>query len=76
VVDSTGIPGRFDFTINFSPPGALQNGAAPDASAAEPNGAISLAEALNGQLGLKLQSRKVMAPVLVIDHVNTTPTGN
>ena len=80
VVDSTGIAGRYDFTINFSPASALQNGPPPgaggDAGAAEPNGAISLAEALSGQLGLKLQTRKVMAPVLVIDHVNTTPTGN
>jgi bla regulator protein BlaR1 len=80
VVDSTGLVGRYDFTINFSPSSALPNGPAPgapgDAAAAEPNGAISLAEALSGQLGLKLQSRKVMAPVLVIDHVNTAPTGN
>lgn len=38
--------------------------------------ASSLAGActLSGQLGLKLQSRKVMAPVLVIDRVNDMPT--
>jgi uncharacterized protein (TIGR03435 family) len=80
VVDSTGIAGRYDMTINFSPSRVLASIGVPatggDATASEPNGAISFSEALNQQLGLKLQSRKVMAPVLVIDHVNETPTEN
>jgi len=45
-------------------------------AATEPNGAISLYEALNDQLGLKLRPRKVLAPVLVVDHVNAQPTEN
>jgi uncharacterized protein (TIGR03435 family) len=80
VVDSTGIAGRYDMTINFSPSRVLASIGVPaaggDAAASEPNGAISFTEALSRQLGLKLQSRKVMAPVLVIDHVNETPTEN
>ena len=80
VVDSTGIAGRYDMTINFSPSSVLATigvpGAGGDATASEPNGAISFSEALNQQLGLKLQSRKLMAPVLVIDHVNEMPTEN
>jgi uncharacterized protein (TIGR03435 family) len=80
VMDSTGIAGRYDMTINFSPraPAGNAGGPAGDgaAAASEPDGTISLAEALSGQLGLKLQSRKVMAPVLVIDHVNEGPTEN
>jgi uncharacterized protein (TIGR03435 family) len=67
VVDGTGLAGRYDMTINFSPASLI---------AAEPNGAISLAEALSGQLGLMLQARKVMAPVLVIERVNEMPTAN
>jgi uncharacterized protein (TIGR03435 family) len=47
-----------------------------DAAASEPNGAITFSEALRRQLGLKLESRKVMAPVLVIDQVNAMPTEN
>lgn len=70
VMDSTGIAGRYDMTINFSTAGAL----ASESADSEPNGAISLSDALKGQLGLKLQSRKVMAPVLVIDQVNGMPT--
>lgn len=80
VVDATGIDGRYDMTINFSPPSAFANLATPqaggDPAASEPTGAISIAEALSKQLGLKLESREVPAPVLVIGHVNEMPTEN
>ena len=80
VVDATGINGRYDMTISFSPPNVLQSGAAPGVdggiTASEPNGAISIFEALSKQLGLKLQSRNVTTEVLVIDRVNETPTEN
>jgi uncharacterized protein (TIGR03435 family) len=62
VVDATGIDGAYDFTLNFSPPGLLPR-------EGDPNGAISLFEALDTQLGLKLESRKVSAKLLVIDQV-------
>lgn len=79
-VDATGIDGRYDMTINFSPPSAFSNLGTPDAGgdavASEPNGAISIFEALSKQLGLRLESREVPAPVLVIDHVNEMPTEN
>jgi uncharacterized protein (TIGR03435 family) len=35
----------------------------------EPNAAISIVDALSGQLGLKLQSRRMPGSVLVIDSV-------
>jgi len=80
VVDATGIDGRYDMTINFSPPSAFailgNSNAGGDAVASEPNGAIPISEALSKQLGLKLKSREVPAPVLVIDHVNEMPTEN
>jgi uncharacterized protein (TIGR03435 family) len=87
VVDATGIEGNYDITINFSAAGALNGGgrgvaaAGPgppggEGAAAEPSGAISLFEALEKQLGLKLEARKVTASVLVIDHVEETPTEN
>ena len=80
VVDATGLTGRYDMTINFSPAALLPKPADPaaaaDAAASEPTGMISFSEALRKQLGLKFESRKVMAPVLVIDHVNEMPTEN
>ena len=63
-VDSTGITGKFDITLNFS--GAGVQGA----------GAITLFDALEKQLGLKLQMGKRPGNVLVIDHCEDRPIDN
>jgi uncharacterized protein (TIGR03435 family) len=71
VVDATGIDGAYDFAINFSPAGAVQNTASAD-----PNGAISIFDAIDKQLGLKLAIQKRPMPVLVVDHIDPKPAGN
>ena len=88
VLDKTGLKGSWDFTLSFSSAGQLQSGAAgsggagggspTDAipSASEPNGAVSLFDAVNHQLGLKLEKQRRPAPVLVIDHIEEKPTEN
>jgi uncharacterized protein (TIGR03435 family) len=80
ILDATGIEGRYDFTLSFSPWNAFPRTGTPpaadDGTASEPNGAIPIAEALQRQLGLRLESRKVPSTVLVIDHVNEMPTEN
>ncbi len=85
VVDATGIEGNYDITINFSGAAVRQAGGGPggdagtgvpDLRASEPNGAITLFEALEKQLGLKLEPRKVTASALVIDHAEDMPTEN
>ena len=38
--------------------------------------AISLFDALNKQLGLKLEMQKRPMPVIVIDHIEEKPTDN
>jgi uncharacterized protein (TIGR03435 family) len=42
----------------------------------DPNGALSLPDAVNKQLGLKLELKKRPMQVLVIDHVEEKPTEN
>jgi uncharacterized protein (TIGR03435 family) len=87
VLDATGIEGAWDLTVNFSTIGALQGGPGgagrggdPGAAAgtppvaSDPTGALSLPDALNRQLGLKLEMQKRPLPVLVIDHVEEKPT--
>jgi uncharacterized protein (TIGR03435 family) len=65
VVDETGLSGRFDFKLMFTP---QQNPQDPSPTAPiEPS--IPLASALEEQLGMKLQSTKAPIDVLVIDHV-------
>jgi uncharacterized protein (TIGR03435 family) len=78
VVEETRLTGRYDFSIHFTPPGAFEDLSRPTAGdvAPEPNGAISVSDALSGQLGLRLRSRRMPASVLVIDSADETPTGN
>jgi uncharacterized protein (TIGR03435 family) len=83
VVDATGLEGGYDFTFSFSPAGLFQLNAgkseeSSDAvpEAALPSGALSLFDALNKQLGLKLEMQKRPTPVLVIDHIEQKPTDN
>jgi uncharacterized protein (TIGR03435 family) len=83
-LNQTGLAGSWDFTLSFSTAGQLQNGGkggrggdggAPSA-ATDPNGALSLLDALQKELGLKLESVKRPVPVLVIDHVEQKPIEN
>jgi len=64
VIDKTGIEGIYDFTLKFS-------------TADHPDQTLpDLFTALQEQFGLKLDSQKVPVDVLVIDHVDKTPTEN
>jgi uncharacterized protein (TIGR03435 family) len=83
-VDSTGIAGGWDFTLNWTPLAAFQvaprpaDGTQPGgaAVATDPNGGLTVFEAIDKQLGLKLEQQKRPMPVLVIDHVEQKPTDN
>jgi uncharacterized protein (TIGR03435 family) len=89
VLDKTGLEGGWDFTLSFSAAGLLQSAPggrgggdaaqqAPGgvATASDPNGALSLPDAINKQLGLKLEEVKRPVPVLIIDHLDEKPTEN
>jgi uncharacterized protein (TIGR03435 family) len=66
VVDQTGLTGRYDFILDFTPylpdPAKNMDASRPDATAI-------LKTALNDELGLKMTSGKAQIDVLVIDHV-------
>ena len=92
VENKTGLEGSYDFTLAFSPVGLLNQGrggrggdgaAAPAGPggpggdvAGDPTGALSLPDAINKQLGLKLEERKRPMKVLVIDSVQEKPEDN
>ncbi len=76
VVDMTGLAGAWDFSLSFTPRRAFRNSEAAAGSASDPNGAMSLFEALDKQLGLKLEAQKHSMPVFVVDHVEQRPTEN
>lgn len=69
VVDSTGLKGAWDFDLKWQQRGILQLlGASADI--------VTLPDAVDKQLGLKLEEQKVPTPVLVVDRVNEKPTDN
>lgn len=75
IVDRTGLLGRFDFILTFTPSEyqlAMTGGGAPSAV---DNAPPELFTALEQQLGLKLQPAKVPVDVLVIDHAEK-PSAN
>lgn len=83
VIDDTGLKSAYDFTLSFSSAdhfapsgdgGAQSSNGASQPS--DPNGAISLFDAVKNQLGLKLEKQKRPVPVLVIDHIEEQPTPN
>lgn len=69
VVDETHLAGRYDFTIDFAP--YLPD----DMKTMHPDATSVLIAALQGELGLKLESRRLPVTVLVIDHVEQ-PSAN
>jgi len=82
IVDATGLQGGWNFLIGWTPKAALQAPQAPNpnapagaiAEASDPNG-ISVFEAVEKELGLKLVKQKRSIPVIVVDHVDEKPIG-
>jgi uncharacterized protein (TIGR03435 family) len=81
VVDKTGLTGNYDFTLQWTPddappptPGGADGGAPHNDNATDAVGP-SLFTAVQEQLGLKLESSKGTADVIVIDHIDL-PTEN
>lgn len=76
IVDATGLQGGWNFVLGWTPTrlshnaAPVQAGAAPEA--AEP-GDVSVFEALQKELGLKLVKQKRSIPVVVVDHVDEKP---
>jgi uncharacterized protein (TIGR03435 family) len=68
VVDETGLKGAFDFTIDLTPADSDSTQAAPAAS--NPANAFArLSSAVEDQLGLRLEPRKISVENLVIAGV-------
>ena len=92
VTDATGLKAKYDFTLTFSPEGTYGPMGPIPSSALPPPGASGapapasppddvetppdIFKALQAQLGLKLESKKGPVELIVIDHVEKTPTEN
>ena len=76
--DETGLTGKYDFRLEFSPaglPGPTGRGyQLPPDAVADP--APDLFTALEKQLGLKLEKSKKQLDIVVIDHIDKQPAEN
>jgi uncharacterized protein (TIGR03435 family) len=70
VVDETGLVGVYDFQLRWASDEMTNSGDS------DPNPAPSLFTALQDTLGLSLQKKKVPVDMIVVDHVERTPTEN
>jgi len=75
VVDETGLPGRYEIQVNLAPY-VTKLARGEDGNPVQVDMMSLLFTGLQEQLGLKLESKKASVDVLVIDHVEKTPTGN
>lgn len=69
VVDKTGLTGVYTLKLEWTPDEQ------PGSSAEQPLGP-SIANALQDQLGLKLQTQKLPVEIIVVDRVDRTPAEN
>ena len=80
VLDKTGLTGKYDFTLQWTPDDAAvstPSSGAPNEQTAPPASdqfGPSFFTAIQEQLGLKLESQKTPVEVIVIDHVER-PSG-
>jgi uncharacterized protein (TIGR03435 family) len=73
VVDKTGLSGRYDFDLEWAPDETQFGGDVPTATAAAPS--PPLFEAVQQELGLKLEATRGPVDALVVDRVER-PTAN
>ena len=80
VVDQSGLTGRYDFTLNWTPDGSqfLQlrgAGTFPPRPRDDPHAPPELSKAFQQQLGLRFQPAKALVDVMVVDHADK-PSSN
>jgi uncharacterized protein (TIGR03435 family) len=78
VIDATGLSGAYDYNVTFT--SEMETGpanVAPPTGADDRLASLPLGDALQRQLGLKLQSaKKIPTEVVVLDDANKTPSEN
>jgi uncharacterized protein (TIGR03435 family) len=79
VEDATALAGKFDFSMEWTPDPvsevALRKGGGPEAAPAGDQAGPTIFTALQEQLGLKLETKKIPVSAIVIDHAEK-PSAN
>ena len=73
IIDKTGLAGRYDFKLAFS---RALTAVAPNSDTEPADNSPIIFDALQDQLGLRLQPARAMVERVVIDHIDKTPSDN
>jgi len=73
LTDATGLTGKYDYTVFWSAQATMD--VLSGRPAVDPDG-LTIFDAAQEQLGLKIEKRKGPVQVLVVDHVEKKPTEN
>jgi uncharacterized protein (TIGR03435 family) len=77
LLDLTELTGAYDFQLYWTPknllPGANGSNAPASGEASTPVDDVTVFEAVDKQIGLKIEQQKHPLPMLVIDHADRTP---
>ena len=79
VIDATGLKGRYDLALSWyreTPPEVKARLEQMGVTVTAGEGGPSFRQAVQDQLGLKLEVRKGMVPTMVIDHADKVPVAN
>jgi len=75
VSDETGIAGDYEVSVEYAPGESVQQMSAAGAPPPNPDPGVSIFTSIQ-ELGLKLESRKLQLPTIVVDKIEKTPTEN
>jgi uncharacterized protein (TIGR03435 family) len=84
IVDKTGLPGSYDFSLFYTGASRLRLQEAAALAAARQAGeatagpveGLGIEDAVRKELGLRLEKQPLPLPFLILDHINQTPTEN
>jgi len=74
MTDATGLTGKYDYTIFWSM--TATTAARRGTQTLDDSDGPSIFDAVQDQLGLKIEKRKGPLQILVVDHVEKKPTEN
>jgi uncharacterized protein (TIGR03435 family) len=73
IIDETGLSAEYEIKLEWTPD---QAAAMPAGDEQVPDPGVSISTALRDQLGLRLQTRKAPVEIVIVDHIEKTPTDN
>lgn len=76
IADDTSLKAKYDYTLTYAGGANADGPLAQPLDAAEPSSLPDIFSALQSELGLKLEPKKVPVEIFVVDHMEKIPAEN